>query len=404
MKIFNINLNLLSPAIIVRRTGKTGYSTLTNYIPASVIRGAFLSKFYREGVNEVVQESKDPKILFTYAYPAQTYIAHAFTVENKITKNVYTLIDNPGDLVYGIPLIVDKFMSKIESYKEKLSEKLGQIKDDVERGILIEKINSLHMVLFKNIIGSPIRIKNDTAFRFEAETYTTMSVGISKNRATSEEGMLFSYEALAAGLNYQCKIIDLEGKFEEYLDKLNLSLKNGFEIRLGRGISRGFGRTLVKMSESYDAEKMVDGRLSEVIEHIELMNNKYVILKAESPISLPLASPSGLSITIAPEKLDLSSYWIRKWSKLNIDIKLKLLKAYGQQMTIKSFSVRTGLMKPQIKASKPGSIFIYESKNYAKEDLAIALSWLEILGLNELSCLGLNNFSTFIHDPIPKVG
>ena len=404
MKVFNVNLNLLSPAIIVKRTGKTGYSTLTNYIPASVVRGAFLSKFYREGISEVVQESKNPKILFTYAYPAQTYIAHAFTVENKITKNVYTLIDSPSDLIHGIPLIVDKFIGKIELYKKKLLDKLRQIKDDVERRILIEKINSLHMVLFKNIVGLPVRIKNNTAFRFEAKTYTTMSVGISKNRATSEEGMLFSYEALATGLNYQCKIIDLEEKFEDYLDELNLNLKDGFEIRLGRGISRGFGRTLVKLCESYDAEKKVDERLSEIIEHIELMNNKYVILKAESPISLPLALPSGLSVVTTPEELNLSSYWIKKWSKLNIDIKLKLLETYGQQMTIKSFSVRTGLMKPQIKASKPGSIFIYESKNYAKEDLAIALSWLEILGLNELSCLGLNHFSTFTYDPIPKLG
>ncbi|RLF21194.1 MAG: hypothetical protein DRJ68_04015 [Thermoprotei archaeon] len=390
LTLYKVELQLLTPTILSERVGKAGYSTLSRAIPGSTLRGAILSMLYREGIN-VQQESTSPTIAFSPAAPEGGVMAHAFTVECKLTrrrddigdvKEVFSLLRSMGIDVQSNPEILASSSELERKYKEFML-KLEQ----EEHGL---------SALLKDASGSYFKETPDGWTEVKPPVETQVNVSISKTREAAEAERLWSYDAVSPGAKYKALIADLRGNLMKWLSKLGLDSK--FEIGLGRGVSRGFGRACVKLS-TVDLSSMISSMKSLLLKQLE---KGYAVLQALSPVASTTLGGMGLSSvpSLAPsDTLTVPSSWIvSAITSLKAAFKLKTVAVYGKTMLVKGYSSRSRRPRPWITALAPGSIMVLkpsEESMKSRENLAEMLALSCLCGFNELSCIGLNFASPF---------
>lgn len=360
MMLLEMTLEVLSPTIIAERRTLRGFLKVLDYIPASTLRGAILSELYRIGVvkNDFLEcERKSPSVIISYAYPIfdgdkKSYPGHPFIYkcktcgvsENHLGKVIEELEDN-GELKETRYIACRCGHTALESYYSK---------------------------------SYPDREEDKvSASRF-------ICTGVNKERGTSETGMLYEYEAITPGRKFWATLA-LPDKVGEHID--------GLEIRIGRGISRGFGRSRIIKSRAIG--------LRDIAMKIEesMAYGKYLVLYASSP----LVSCNINSYTPYPSEIDLSS--ITSIAAIGEKGKLKIKAVYGRaDFRIGGWDMYENVEKPVIKfATRPGAIATAE---FTGSPLALAA--LSLFGtierLSNATITGVNMLYPVRAHPIFMLG
>ncbi|MEM2256986.1 MAG: hypothetical protein QXJ47_06235 [Candidatus Caldarchaeum sp.] len=340
VKIWEIRLRLESPLILTRRRTETGFLNPLRYIPSTTLRGALVTALYREGILDAGQlgrERRSPEVVASPAYPIshgyKTFPAHPFIgVCKQCGENV------------GVPRLMD-----LERYLVD-GDGFGW------RGCSHRAWKFLHPGEFLPIVNGEFRVDDGRGRKEVGDDSGTgdgkvpveissVSVGISKSRASGVRGLLYHYEALSPGLEYWATVAVPES--------FNFP-RNGFVLYVGRGVSRGFGR--VKMSVV--GERRV-GKISPCR-----------VLYAFSPtINL---SYNGEVFTF-PRSVDLSWAGARLGLKSNSVVKVG--RVFGRMMWISlGWDLGAGAPRPWVVGRAAGSLIVLEEA--CGDDALGALSYL----------------------------
>jgi len=358
MNIYILDIDIKTPLLIADSLiGNVIKVTRYPYIPASTIRGAILSKLYREyKIKEVNIESSNPSFSIRPAYPV---------VNGLITKP-------PHKLMYRCKLchkeervILDKiFNSKntlrnfnYENYYPPYKCQNGHV-------FSISEVKSL--VYLKMINGKWRYIE------YSPDIIQIESIGINRGIGGTEIGMLYSYIALKPGLKYRTLIHDDIGRLDEWIK--NLPKTDDYFI--GRSISRGMGLCRISIKET-DTDEYIKKRKEKIREIIKYLDG-LLILRALSPILS--FSNNGLTYKINLTNIGLKPHPIYK----NYNY------IPTQPILIKGFSIsKYVLPKIAIKGLGPGTLYFYE----VSEDLdrvSEKIAKLELKGFSPPYNIGLN--------------
>jgi hypothetical protein len=326
-----ISFRLKSPAIITERQVPQGYKGALQYIPASTLRGALLSSFFYHGklsVDGLSKERDNPTLFCTHAYPLgneKSWPSHPFLFKCKVC----------GTLVNSVV----KVLSQIESGNE------PSLPFTCSKG---------HMTL-KAIHPRPVFPGGRREAR--VESFSSVCVAVSKERAACEGGLLFEYDAIAAGQRFWARI--------GYEDDLSDLLDSGFEFWIGRGISRGFGWAEVTGVEDVDLKKEAESLRDSIV-------GGRTVLYALSH----LFSAGG---TCFPQKLDLGEISGKIGTGARGTILLR--RAYGRVTIYDSgWDMAKGERRPALRALCPGSLV----EASVSSDVSLeALAALSIIGTVE---------------------
>ena len=329
VKVLEIRLRLESPLILTRRRTATGFLSPLRYIPSTTLRGALVTALYREGYLDAAQLKKEklsPEIVSSPAYPvsggARTVPAHPFISkckqcgeivgEKSIRDLERRLVDGDG---FGWSVECDKGHRALRPLhpNEFLTVVNGEFRAD------------------KKMLGEKREGSSADDDRGPRELYS-VSVAISKSRASGVKGLLYHYEALSPGLEYWATVA-VPGSIDFPRSK--------FVLHVGRGVSRGFG-----MVETW----VVGGR------SVKNMSNGCRVLYALSP-TLDMSNPSQPSTF--PRVIDLS----RAAAKFGLmsNTVVRVVRVFGRMMWISlGWDLASGVPRPWVVGRAGGSLLVLE--------------------------------------------
>lgn len=275
LKFFELNLELLSPAIVATRRTKTGYvAGDKDYIPSSTLRGAILTALYRDGkLDEAFLRSEEALLVVaSAAFPIyrgrKSYPCHPFAYRCKACASEGEEVGE-NYVMEVLPLLE---RGEEPAYKHSCSK--GHV-----------ALEPLH--------PSPcIVVSKDgrRLVRADVGKHEMTCVGISRKRATSERNLLFEYEAVAAETEFWATLA--------VPDKLSRLIEDLGEIRVGRGVSRGFGRAKFKANPV-----SLEGLMEKYRELIPFKRGRLVLYSLS-----PMLHCSGNKYWPYPEEIDLSRF------------------------------------------------------------------------------------------------
>ena len=339
MKFYEITFRLLSPAIIsARRTGR-GYLLPLSYIPASTLRGAILTHLYWRGVLDeegLEGEASNPRVIASPAYPMRmdkrSYPCHPFAYKCKVDGETCNY--------------ASEALKKLERGEN------PTLRSTCSRG---------HLAL-KQLHPSPVVPRDGGLEGVELPNHWSVSVGMSRDRASSRRGLLFEYEALGVGLEFWATLALPE--------ELAEGVWRGMRFRVGRGISRGFGLAEVTGKR----EVKLAGEAGRVV---NAMRGGRLILYALSPTS----RIEGEGSTPLPDVIELSE--IAERCELEAEGRLIFKRGFGRAgLYHMGWDIKRGVMRPRIRAAHPGSIYMVEVEGGGGE-FEEALAALRFLGTLE---------------------
>ncbi len=360
VRFLEISLELKSPAIVTKRRTKWGFKSALDHIPASTLRGAILSSaFYHEKIDQekLRKEAGDPSLVCTPAYP----------------------LSNREKCWPSHPFL---FKCKVCEAKEESGEKEG-IWNIGEQGIAaLERGEQPKIPVLcpnRHIALQPLHPR---MFGSSARYFSSVCVGINKNRGSFEAGMLYEYDALAG--SFWAEIACPEG----------IDIERGFELWIGRGVSRGFGHAVITSVNEIDLEREIERAKAAV-------KNNRIVLYALSPL---LFAEEG-SWTGSPQVIDLNGVAKR----LNADKggKLKVERVYGRTFEFDSgWDLLGGKRRPSFfPVISAGSILVAELSEDVNWE---TLGALGILGTIEKNgghvIVNVNQLTPLRGHPMEKVG
>ena len=376
LDVYWLKLETLSPMIIASEIGKAGYVhlTLTDFIPGSMLKGAILSSAILCGsisIDEADKLAVSPDMAVGSAL--RTYDPDAPPLSRLLLTHTLCFRSKWGGEV--LSLGADE-LAKEPDYEKTLAN-------------LIERLTITRMKRdgwkvapgeVKPIAGRPA-VKEGARWRLvgfkePVKKSYYVQVALDHVRGGSSPGALYAYEHVPPGATYSSLIAVLDiSPLKEFFDK------GEAELRIGRGISRGFG--LVKAV--FSAIGLPKGK--------RLEEGERIALEALSPIFVedPLPRPPRPRDLLTPD-LD----WYQKMLNLKPEGALRVRGVLGSTTTYRGWSVRTNLPKLPIKALKPGSILICEVEGEIGEEVSAALP---ILGINHHSSAGFNQLIPLKPDP-----
>lgn len=392
-------IKVLSPLTISVKEGFKGfiYKTLREYIPGSVIKGGLLSKIVREyGTSEAIkvvnEEGSDPQISITQALacPNMNYTlfknvlpTHPLCYRWKSEKQIKTF--NIRDFIEGFKKGKDlrnaysKIMSKIMEFHYKYFETRNILRSSSE-------ITSKPAIAIK---------KNGGWEEVSVKTSMYLQVGIDKVSKKASPGLIYGYEYVEPGQYYTGFIAGR--RIKEIISALGDAT---LELRIGRGISRGFGTIIFKLCEM-NVKDFFKEVLSRVVEVEDLKPGEPLILYSLTPlVTEPLGSALKAEIK---NYLELPTYWISKnVGKLNAKLKLKIYGAlsFGSEI-YRGFSLRTATPKIAIKGLTKGTLLLCEITEVSGslDELEKLLVYTVFYGLDHLTTQGFNHVVPITKDP-----
>jgi len=228
LRFLEIEIELISPAIIPSRMTRSGYTRPLDYIPGSTLRGALLATLYRFGYVDkemIRREANEPSVLSSSAYPIKT-------IEEPTTNKALSH--------YTLPATPTTFRCRI----------CGRTVLNLGRFTVQDlSLGEPHLVAecsehgpMKSLYTMPIYRYGDDIRVFKPRTIYTTSVSIHKELGVAMRGMLFSYEAIAEGTKFWARLVVPDYVAEKLPERLN--------VTIGRGSSRGFGHSSVRIKSS----------------------------------------------------------------------------------------------------------------------------------------------------------
>ena len=406
LAIYDVEVELLTPALLVERVGKRGYTSIRDRIPGQSIRGALLTVLWRLGVEQ--DRLSSLMVSADTALPCgmeeRGEFGHPLTAIPKIPVGK----DGKDKERYAIsflgPTWLEEF-SKVCEGQLDLPTMMRKAFDEHARKIpgIGEKAHVFSLPLLEKGLGKAFKEagKPGLFVRASYSTYLEISTAISHVRGASEAGMIYAYEALPAGSKFRTTLTDLDGALTDAMEERGL-LKGGradISIRLGRGASRGFGHAILR------AVRVGERKVKEAISRAEkALEAGSVPLIATSPISRLEVSARGLlTVPSPPDVIEVPNLW-HKNVALDISggLRLRLAGAAGSEKRIKSYSLKAGLPRPELRGLVEGSLCLYKVEE-ARGDAAELLALLELAGLDELANICLNRVKVAVEDPFPDI-
>ncbi len=342
LKVYELNIEVVTPLIVARPLAGNIVRHETSYISGQTIRGAFLFNAYIKGMKDRVEnESKRPTLIFHPAYPIidgrNTVPAHPFIYKCKVC----------GMVMDHLPAL----------FKENF---------DLTRAPPPDTCPGGHKFAMKSL-GGGLVIKRDNGFiSAEGIKYVRVeNVGMSKKFRTSEVGMIYNYICIAPGQRFRSLIVDVG---EDNLELLGYRVGQPFRLYLGRGSTRGLGHVEMRITElgMESLTKEVERKVSDSPSHL--------LLLAKAPIfSVRYVEGSAMpSLHHEIPPLTYKEGWIPK------------------TIFYSGFSLTSRLPKAKLLCASPGSLYHYSLPTKSNDDLIDKLVKVALIGLPPHNHLGLN--------------
>ncbi|MBS7649018.1 hypothetical protein KEJ17_05180 [Candidatus Bathyarchaeota archaeon] len=348
MKIYSVKMRVESPLICTEEQIGNVLRHSGACLKGHTLRGGFLGPAYHEYPDEVIEESRNPQLMFHPAYPVFEGLnaepAHAFTYSCKIC---------------GATEEKDPYEALSELGEDRIPEVMVCRND--------------HIFSIKTLAGSLVVRKNGRFEKKDSEFTSVKSIGINRFLKGAEHKMLYEYIALSPGSEFRSIIVDLGNRME----KLKLVEKN--EIRIGRGVTRGFGRVSIKISLEKDALDEESERIARVLQK----RNGIIILRALSTVCRLKKVSKGISTEPFP---NITDEWLKpvEFSILNGNAAITSLEGFS------GFSNVSKLPVPRLVGAGAGSLFFYKTNGNCLSEASRNLAENRFTGFGPFSCSGLN--------------
>jgi len=364
MMIYRCVITLESPTIVSSKRTERGFFSELKYIPASTLGGA---------VNRVLNTLSNgkPRVICTPAYTLArsgeaTIPAHPF--------------------VYRCKGEEAKVFSSLKELNTPLVEVVSR--DKVKNSLLRLECSEKHPV--KSLHPNPVSLNDHN---FSIDFISLVSIGINREAASTNIGLFYEYEAIAPGPSFIFYAAVLD-------ESINLKELRRTTMHIGRGVSRGFGRAVVKEIEEinvYDEEERLrrDGVFPLYVLSPLLLENKDSNITNIIEDAVDLARHAGLleigervDGVLAPAGLDISFFGTFSRYSMGYDL-------------IK------GVQRPYVTCLNPGSIVLCRwSSPPSKESLSMV--FMKYIGLpvkldKDFILYGLSMLSPFEKEPIEEV-
>lgn len=210
MRVYKCVLKIISPIVIADSRTSRGFYTATAVIPGHTMGGA---------VNRTLKRGASPNLMLisSPAYPVfngrEALPAHPF--------------------YYGCKVCEGRFFSTIEAVELRQYTSSGW--NDIKARLIALRDELSHPV--KSLHPSPV-VRGVGGVR--VATQSLVAIGMNRHTAASQYGLLFEYLAIEPGQEYWFTLASVS----------DVEVPSEFEVRIGRGTSRGYGRALVKIKEA----------------------------------------------------------------------------------------------------------------------------------------------------------
>lgn len=242
-------VRLRSPLMIRSRRHRVGYEPLTDRIPASTLGGALVAAGLASQEDFV-----NGNLFIADAYPVTSDCEPSMPAPGfctRLKKGAVELHQSFSRL--EAPIICIPSVLQASNPAEKIVEEISK---------LSERVGTSLAALMKPVVGTPIVCRQERLEELqvlacrEAEVRGAWrdSVAMSYKRRRSEEGMLYSYEAVEHELWWGVARLPNELAKKLVKDKGG----GGVEIWLGGGKSKGFGQAVLEATplDTRDLEKV----------------------------------------------------------------------------------------------------------------------------------------------------
>ncbi len=376
-------LRLIEPVLLKNLEGDANSARSLPYIPGSVIRGAIISAYF-ENNRFSETDAGEPEFRRLFLDGTTRYL-HAFP-------------DGDGERTLPTPL----------SWKIRKDDADGDETDPanwckkIVKTVNVfdfsqEEADEDDLKTFKSATywkGDETVYTAETPFQLNVHNQRDAVIG----RSTEDQGGIFRYEALAAGLVFRGIIL------AEKNDELANLLKDR-KIMLGKARTAGYGlaqivdvepllpdwRYGLYWNESEDRDNYDDYEDYEDYEDEEYSDashqEKEIFKFVVHFISAGLVRDSRGQFTPDP-KLAIEA---------NLNCSLETKKIFRASEIVGGFNRKWGLQLPQVMAISPGSVFVYKSKTPLSRKL---LNKLEETGVGERRAEGFGNL--IVHTYLPK--
>jgi len=349
MEFYLANLTIESLTIIPRRRSTTGYVGVRETIPGSTLGGAILNTLRR---NNKITEQEAEELAKSRALRCSP----AFRREKSLLYPSHPFIwqcKKPDCKQYVTS--IDEVLKMLDNGRELGPELIRSACDAGHRALDKVHPRPLPAEILRQG-GTRKKEEEKEEENEDLKSVKVISVPVSRHRASSIEGALYSYETIPSGLEYWAIIAVREGVLDGGVDVL----------RVGRGISKGFGK--VKLSlRRIDVEKL---------QNAAPVKDGHTVLYSLSPVVLRDVN----------RIIDLSTY-------SGLPGKVKVKAVYGLSTTIGGWDIRRNMEWRVVNAAFPGSLVVAELEG----DGASVAHGLTLLGLmgekidfGEFAVVGLN--------------
>lgn len=347
MRFCKVRIKLNSPTILPERRVERGYKGCLDYIPSTTLRGSILTSLYLSGyveIDKVKNLARSFDVLVSNAYPVvenrESQPSHPFMYECKVPHG------KKHEKVNFINEVVDELRFHRKT----------PFKFECSRG---------HSAL-SYVHPKPVMLLDCKEEMFKVASVraqSTISTAVSKRRASSQSGMLYEYDFMVEGQSFWSYI--------GISDELSKYIEEGLELRIGRGVSRGFGSSYIENVEWLSLNEVVEKIKSEVDLH------KAVLFYAQSPL---LGFDGFANYTPYPKNIELNS--VLKMCEFNVYEAGSIIisEVYAKTRTLHGgWDMDMNVRRPVFTniTSEGGIVVGYVN---AKQDTIMALTLLSIVG------------------------
>jgi CRISPR-associated protein Csx10 len=413
MKRLDLTITAQSPLAIGRQKPGGSISTVENYIPGSVVRGAIASLMLRQAQQNDTDFAAEPdsdfralfiegKALFLNAYPALAEIGDVLQVQPEVEVLPATALSakngggfKPKNGVFDA--LIDRFCA----------EEYGKIYDPNcpkdEDGGRVDPFKGFY--------------SRDRQGRYHSHSTSTRlltRVGINRRRATAEEKILYSIEVLEESKRHtstsgipQVEPMVFAGSIlvqDEFAETLYGYIQAcSSEFRLGNSASRGLGRVKIE-AEIQDIQATVNSRVNVFNQALERRWNLWKLF--DSRKSCPAAQRLFFTLDLQSDAI-LTEQWRRTTvisetmlhsrlqallefagSAVKLNGDLNLHAAYSSYDYRAGWNAAWGLMKEIELTTDRGSVYLFSIDREHHKAWLKALELLEIWGIGDRTSEG----------------
>lgn len=345
-------INLMSPTVVTSTHGYRGmtYTTVSDYLLGSVVRGALLTAMLNEGLiteESLTREARRPRHYVTPALYAphdlsdvipfgNVAFAHALSYKFKVRDEV---------LSFGIGRLLERLRSGKEVL-DALSELIFETSISLDVRAYSGALEDQARVFTcsaeaKGVSGSTI-VRDGGAWRVvKPPKGIYVENAVERSRGSAAHGALYAYEYLEPGSRFAGLIFMREDS--ELRDAISTLAGSCINVRIGRGLGRGFGIARLCLNGLTLPEGMVGEQL------IRGGGEEHVVIYSASPT---------FTLNLGPRPIKEGDEVTLKVFD-NVLAEAKVLAVIGRSV-IKHYgwSYRTGLPKLPIKALAPGTLLV----------------------------------------------